>query len=61
MAKQRTKYIPKKLLSRVEEAESLKLPVDDILILLVGTGKCSSKKSDTSIISTEEKSAEQIW
>jgi hypothetical protein len=44
---QRTKYIPKKLLTRVEEAESLKLPVSDILVLLGGKDKCSSKKSDT--------------
>jgi hypothetical protein len=44
---QRTKYIPLKLLTRVEEAESLKLPVSDILVLLGGKDKCSSKKSDT--------------
>ena len=53
--RQRTKYIPKKLLGRVEEAESSKLPVSDILVLLVGTGKCSSKSSVTSIISTDDK------
>ena len=32
--KKRTLYIPKKLLDRVEEAESQKLPINDILILL---------------------------
>lgn len=61
--KQKTKYIPKKLIGRVEEAESRKLPVSDILFLLVGTDKCSSKKSDicktvsfrTSITSTDTK------
>ena len=52
---QKSKYIPKKLLVMVIEAESLKLPVSDILVLLVGTDKCSRKKSDTSIISTEPK------
>ena len=46
--KQRTRYVPKKLLGRVEEAESLKLPVSDILVLLGGMGKCSSKSSITS-------------
>jgi hypothetical protein len=35
-SKKRTKYIPKKLLDRVKEAESLKLPVSDILVLLGG-------------------------
>ena len=53
--KQRSKYIPKKLLDKVKQAESLKLPVSDILVLLVGTGKCSRKKSDTSIISPDTK------
>ncbi len=53
--KQRSKYIPKKLLDKVKEAESRKLPVSDILVLLVGTSKCSSKKSDTSIISPDDK------
>ena len=47
--RQRTKYISKKLLSKVEEAEALKLPVSEILVLLGGTDKCSSKSSDTSI------------
>ncbi|MGK7894575.1 MAG: hypothetical protein AB4372_13360 [Xenococcus sp. (in: cyanobacteria)] len=43
--KQRTKYIPKKLLDKVKEAESAKLPVADILeILQGGLKKCSSKK-----------------
>ena len=53
--KQRTKYIPKKLLDRVEEAESLKLPVSDILVLLGGMDKCSSKSSSTSIAPIQEK------
>ncbi len=46
--KQRTKYIPKKLLDKVQEAESEKLPVADILdILQGGLEKCSSKKFDS--------------
>ena len=46
--KQRTKYIPKKLLDKVEEAEYKKYPVTKILELLQGgLNKCSSKKSDT--------------
>ena len=45
--KQRTRYVPKKLLGRVEEAESLKLPVSEILVLLGGMDKCSSKSSIT--------------
>ena len=53
--RQRTKYISKKLLSRVKEAESQKLPVADILILLGGTEKCSSKSSSTSMSAIEEK------
>ena len=32
----KTKYIPKKLLDRVKEAETQKLPVSDILVLLGG-------------------------
>ncbi|MDJ0902658.1 MAG: hypothetical protein QNJ55_28020 [Xenococcus sp. MO_188.B8] len=53
--KQRSKYIPNKLLDKVKQAESRKLPVSDILVLLPGTSKCSSKKFDTSIISTDAK------
>ena len=53
--KQRTKYISKKLLSRVEEAEARKLPVEEILVLLGGMDKCSSKSSSTSIASIQEK------
>jgi hypothetical protein len=53
--KQKTKYIPKKLLDKVEEAESSKQTVADILILLGGIDKCSSKSSSTSIASIEEK------
>ena len=49
--KKRTKYIPKKLLDKVQEAESLKLPVSDILILLGGDKKNPRKSSDT--LSTE--------
>jgi hypothetical protein len=37
--KKRTKYIPRKLLDRVSEAESRSLPVADILILLGGDKK----------------------
>ncbi len=44
---QRTKYIPKKLLDKVQEAESRKLSVSDILVLLGCIEKCSSKSSDT--------------
>ena len=48
--KQRTKYIPKKLLRDIEEAEEQKLPVTKILDLLQGgLSNCSSKKFDTSI------------
>ena len=54
-SKQRTKYISKKLLSRVEEAEAQKLPIAEILILLGGIDKCSSKSSDTSIVLIKEK------
>ncbi len=45
--KQKTQYIPNKLLDKVAEAESRKLPVKDILVLLAGKGKCSRKKFDT--------------
>ncbi len=45
--KKRTKYIPKKLLDRVKEAESRKKPVADILVLLVGKDKSPRKNSDT--------------
>ena len=41
--KQRSKYIPKKLLNKIKQAESRKLPIKEILVLLLGTGKCSSK------------------
>ena len=44
--RQRTKYIPKKLLVMVQDAESRKLPVADILNLLGEKQKCSSKSSD---------------
>jgi hypothetical protein len=46
--KKRTKYIPKKLLNRVKEAEQGKLPVSDILVLLGGDRKNPRKSSDTS-------------
>jgi hypothetical protein len=45
--KQRTKYIPNKLLDRVKEAESRKLRVADILLLLGGDDKCSFQSSIT--------------
>ena len=44
--KKRTKYIPKKLLDRVKEAEYLKLPVSDILVLLGGDKKNPRKSFD---------------
>ncbi len=53
--KKRTKYIPKKLLGRVKEAESLKLPVGDILILLGGDRKNPRKSSSTLSTSVDEK------
>ncbi|MDJ0597181.1 MAG: hypothetical protein QNJ72_45710 [Pleurocapsa sp. MO_226.B13] len=53
--KQKSKYIPLKLLDQVKQAESRKLPVEDILVLLGCIEKCSRKKSDTSIISTDDK------
>lgn len=53
--KQRTKYIRKNLLSRVEEAELSKLPVSSILFLLGVKDKSSSKASDTHIAFIEEK------
>jgi hypothetical protein len=46
--RQRTRYIPKELLDQVLKAESQKLPVAEILVLLGGDEKCSSKSSDTS-------------
>jgi hypothetical protein len=45
--KKRTKYILKKLLDRLKEAESRKLPIADILILLGGKDINPSKSSDT--------------
>ncbi len=45
--KKRTKYISNKLLNKVLEAESRKLPVSDILVLLAGKDKCPRKSSDT--------------
>ncbi len=53
--KKRTKYIPKKLLDRVKEAEQGKLPVSDILVLLVGKEKSPRKSSDTLSQTIEEK------
>ena len=53
--KKRTKYIPKKLLDRVKEAESLKLPVGDILILLGGDKKNPRKSSSTLVTCIDEK------
>ena len=45
--RQRSKYIPNKLLNEVKQAESRKLPIKDILVLLAGKDKCSRKNSDT--------------
>jgi hypothetical protein len=45
--KKRTKYIPKKLLDRLKDAEFRKLPIADILILLGGKKINPSKSSDT--------------
>ena len=45
--KQRSKYIPNKLLDEVKQAKSRKLPIKDILVLLAGKDKCSRKNSDT--------------
>ncbi len=53
--KKRTKYIPKKLLDRVQEAESLKLPVSDILVLLGGDKKNPRKSSSTSSARVDKK------
>ena len=50
--KKRTKYIPKKFLSKVKEAELQKLPVADILFLLGGDEKDPRKSSST--LTTEE-------
>jgi hypothetical protein len=55
---QRTKYIPNKLLDKVQEAESFKLPVADILNLLGEKNKCSSKSSVT--CPDEKKSSSNI-
>jgi hypothetical protein len=61
---QRTKYIPKKLLSKVQKAELFKKPVTEILeLLLGGLEKCSSKKFDTLSnveVLTKDKSVETI-
>ena len=61
--KQRTKYIPKKLLHRVEEAERQKYPVTKILDLLQGgLEKCSSNYSstfpDAEVLAKEDESIE---
>ena len=45
--KKRTKYISKKLLDKVLEAESRKLPVSEILVLLAGNEKSPRKSSNT--------------
>ena len=52
--KQRTRYIPKELLDRVQEAEAQKLPVEEILVLLGENEKCSSKKEGTSKCSSKD-------
>ena len=53
--KKRTKYIPKKLLNKVSEAESRSLPVADILFLLGGDNKNPRKSSGTLSASVDEK------
>ena len=53
--KKRTKYIRGKLLDRVKEAESLKLPVGEILILLGGDKKNPRKSFSTSTDKVEQK------
>ena len=53
--KKRTKYIPRKLLDRVSEAESRSLPVADILFLLGGDEKNPRKSSITLSTSIGEK------
>ena len=53
--KQRSKYIPNKLLDKVKQAESRKLPVEDILVLLGCIKKCSRKKFDTLSAEVDEK------
>ena len=58
--RQRTKYISKKLLSKVEEAEALKLPVSEILVLLGGINKCSSKSYDSPIASINDEVVNDI-
>ena len=58
--KKRTKYIPKKLLDRVCEAESRKLPIADILILLGGKNINPSKSSDTFIDKYSDNSSSDL-
>jgi hypothetical protein len=53
--KKRTKYIPRKFLDRVSEAESRSLPVADILFLLGGDKKNPRKSSSISSIEVEHK------
>jgi hypothetical protein len=48
------------LLDQVQEAEAQKLPVADILVLLGGDEKCSSKSSDTSSTSPKDKCSSKI-
>jgi hypothetical protein len=45
--RKRTKYVPKKILNKIKEAEYLKLPVSDILVLLGGDEKNPRKSSNT--------------
>jgi hypothetical protein len=45
--RKKTQYIPKKLLDQVKEAEFLKLPVREILVLLGGDEKNPRKSSST--------------
>ncbi len=57
--KKRTKYIPKKLLNRVKEAESRKLPVADILVLLGGDEKNPRKSFSTKDKAIAEQTASE--
>ena len=61
--KLKAKYIPKKLLDRVEEAESRKLPIADILVLLGGDEISRGEQSSTSAagnVPSSDKSDELI-
>ncbi len=50
LGKLRSKYIPRKLIDRVEEADNSKLPVADVLLLLGGFGISRGEQSNESEI-----------